>query len=40
MTTALNVSTGQTTPESDLGNTPQCEAALKSARIYLESCGA
>ena len=43
VTTALNVwtgQTGQTAPESILGNTPQCEAALKSVRPYLESRGA
>lgn len=40
VTTALNVWTGQTAPEGILGTTPQCEAALKSARIYLESRGA
>ena len=40
VTTALNVWTGQTQPESILGNNPQCEAALKSARVYLESRGA
>ena len=40
VTTALNVWTGQTAPESILGSTPQCESALKSARVYLESRGA
>lgn len=41
VTTALNVWTGHTAPESILGNTtPQCESALKSARVYLESRGA
>jgi hypothetical protein len=38
--TALNVGTGQTQPESILGNIPQCDAALKSVRVYLESRGA
>jgi hypothetical protein len=38
VSTALNVWTGQTTPEDILGNTtPQCGAALKAAKIYLES---
>lgn len=41
VSTALNVWTGRTAPEDVLGNsTPQCEAALKSARVYLESRGA
>jgi P2-related tail formation protein len=40
VSTALNVWTGQATPESILGSTPQCESALKSARVYLESRGA
>lgn len=40
VSTALNVWTGQTAPETILGNTPQCETALKSARVYLESRGA
>jgi hypothetical protein len=40
VTTALNVWTGQTAPETILGNTPQCADALKSARVYLESRGA
>ena len=40
VSTALNVWTGQTAPETILGSTPQCEAALKSARVYLESRGA
>src|SRR5918995_3286756 len=35
VSTALNVWTGQTAPESILGSTPQCESALKSARVYL-----
>ncbi|WP_201859432.1 hypothetical protein [Microvirga soli] len=39
VTTALNVWTGQTQSESIIGNTPQCDAALKSARVYLESRG-
>ncbi len=37
VTTALKVWTGQTAPESILGNTPQWEAALKSAQVHLES---
>lgn len=40
VSTALHVWTGQTNPESILGNSPQCEAALKSARVYLGSRGA
>ena len=41
VTSALNVWTGHTTPESILGNsTPQCNSALKTARVYLESRGA
>jgi hypothetical protein len=41
VSTALNVWTGQTTSEDILGNTtPQCGAALKAAKIYLESRGA
>jgi hypothetical protein len=40
VSTALNVWTGQTASETILGNTPQCEAALKPARVYLESRGA
>jgi P2-related tail formation protein len=40
VTTALNVWTGQTAPESILGSTPQCASALKAARVYLDSRGA
>jgi hypothetical protein len=38
--TALNIWTAQIAPESIFGNTPHCDAALKSAREHLESRGA
>jgi len=41
VTGALSVWTGHKAPEDILGGTsPQCEAALKAARVYLESRGA
>lgn len=41
LTTALNVWTGHTAPESIFGNAnPQCESSLKAARVYLDSRGA
>ncbi len=39
--TGLNVWTGRTSPEEVLGGTSaQCNAAVKAARVYLESRGA
>jgi hypothetical protein len=39
--TTLNVWTGRTAPEEVLGGTSaQCNAAIKAARVYLESRGA
>ena len=41
VTTALDVWTGRTAPEEVLGGTSaQCDAAIKAARVYLESRGA
>jgi hypothetical protein len=41
ITTALDVWTGRSAPEEVLGGTsPQCDAAVKAARVYLESRGA
>lgn len=41
VTTALNVWTGRSAPEGVLGGTSaQCDAAIKAARLYLESRGA
>ena len=41
VTTALNVWTGNTAPEEVLGGTSaECNAAIKAARVYLESRGA
>ena len=41
VTTTLDVWTGRTAPEEILGGTsPQCDAAIKAARVYLESRGA
>jgi len=41
VTTTLDVWTGRTAPEQVLGGTSaQCDAAVKAARVYLESRGA
>ncbi|MGO4526677.1 hypothetical protein AB4097_17670 [Microvirga sp. 2MCAF35] len=41
VTTAFDVWTGRTAPDQILGGTStQCDAAIKAARIYLESRGA
>jgi hypothetical protein len=41
VTTTLDVWTGNTAPEDVLGGTStQCDAAVKAARVYLESRGA
>jgi hypothetical protein len=41
VTTTLDVWTGRSAPEEVLGGTSaQCDAAIKAARVYLESRGA
>jgi len=41
VSTTFDVWTGRTAPERILGGTsPQCDAAIKAARVYLESRGA
>jgi hypothetical protein len=41
VTTTLDVWTGRSAPEEVLGGTsPQCDVAVKAARVYLESRGA
>ncbi|SCY93742.1 hypothetical protein [Microvirga guangxiensis] len=38
--TALDVWTGRAVPEDVLNTSPQCQSAMKAARVYLESRGA
>lgn len=38
--TTLDVWTGRAAPEDVLNTSPQCQSAIKAARVYLESRGA
>ena len=40
VTTALDVWIGRAAPEDVLSTSPQCQSAIKAARVYLESRGA